>query len=107
MGWFLLRLTVKIVAFLRLTVIYFHYGKQKLNINFHCVLKVKKLISINEEHILGFRPFWDDEVTNSVLFIITDRFLRLFLRMQNGSYEMSGDLKPSFLPSFTPSVDQM
>ena len=38
-------------------------------------------------------------------------FLRLFLRMQNGSYGLRGDLKPSilpfFLPSFTPSVDQM
>ena len=32
------------------------------------------------------------------------QFLRLFLRMQNGSYGMSGDLKPSFLHS---SVDQM
>ena len=30
-------------------------------------------------------------------------FLRLFLRMQNGSYGMSGDLKPSFLHSFSRS----
>ena len=27
-------------------------------------------------------------------------FLRLFLRMQNGSYGLSGELKPSFLHSF-------
>ena len=30
-------------------------------------------------------------------------FLRLFLRMQNGSYGLSGDLKPSFLHSFSRS----
>ena len=30
-------------------------------------------------------------------------FLRLFLRMQNGSYGLRGDLKPSFLHSFTRS----
>ena len=33
-----------------------------------------------------------------------DFFLRLFLRMQNGSYGMSGDLKPSFLPSLLQSI---
>ena len=31
-------------------------------------------------------------------------FLRLFLRMQNGSYGLSGDLKPSFLHSFSRSA---
>ena len=30
-------------------------------------------------------------------------WLRLFLRMQNGSYGLRGDLKPSFLHSFTRS----
>ena len=35
--------------------------------------------------------------------LIKPPFLRLFLRMQNGSYGMSGDLKPSFLHSFSRS----
>ena len=35
--------------------------------------------------------------------IATCAFLRLFLRMQNGSYGMSGELKPSFLHAFSRS----
>ncbi len=43
MGWWLLRLTLKILDFLRLTfnLIYFHYGLQKLKTTFHYFLKLK------------------------------------------------------------------
>jgi len=42
MGWWLLLLTVKILAFLRLTVIFFLLRlTKKLKINLHCFKKLK------------------------------------------------------------------